>query len=394
MSTRFRADGDETYCTHRYDSIWCKMHEGWHGHDPEAPEFHHTFHEGECAHDMDFGIPGPVYGYAKPGKHIYGHYWHVLVPMDADLDDREQYPQTFDGIAIHYLPSGEIKAQAGTELCPDCGGYGIAGGKGSYYDTPGRGKPCNTCKGRKVVPSEMPEGWRDIRGVKVYDPEGKYTEEDVKKFDGAWPDEHGDDDEAARLAPYDGIPNEALAGMQAWEDPADNDDSVKSVRLPPGMKRERCPSCGHWDPEHYIGIYGTEPCDDTWHDTDGVRSPGGRLLRPVDHDSPLYQTVKTAVDFWGLAPRTDGMAGYIVASLAADSPETTLSEAYREQFEAAQAATEQTRNDALESLADKQAIIEEALTLLRRVPELIDARFEGKRTITEIEAFLDKHRGS
>lgn len=36
---------------------------------------------------------------------------------------------------------------------------------------------------------------------------------------------------------------------------------------------------------------------------------------------------------------------------------------------------------------------EEALTLLRRVPDLIDPRFEGKRTMTDIEAFLDKHRG-
>lgn len=40
-----------------------------------------------------------------------------------------------------------------------------------------------------------------------------------------------------------------------------------------------------------------------------------------------------------------------------------------------------------------EGALEEALTLLRRVPDLIDQRFEGKRTHTDIEAFLDKHRG-
>lgn len=31
------------------------------------------------------------------------------------------------------------------------------------------------------------------------------------------------------------------------------------------MADELCPSCGHRDPEHYVGIYGTKPCNDEWH---------------------------------------------------------------------------------------------------------------------------------
>lgn len=38
-----------------------------------------------------------------------------------------------------------------TTECPDCGGYGVMGGRGSFYDTPERGKPCGTCKGRGTV---------------------------------------------------------------------------------------------------------------------------------------------------------------------------------------------------------------------------------------------------
>lgn len=41
---------------------------------------------------------------------------------------------------------------SGAEVtCPDCDGYGVMGGRGSYYDTPGKMKPCGTCNGRKVV---------------------------------------------------------------------------------------------------------------------------------------------------------------------------------------------------------------------------------------------------
>lgn len=38
--------------------------------------------------------------------------------------------------------------------CPDCQGSGIHGGPGGYYDAPGKGKPCGTCKGRKVMPAQ------------------------------------------------------------------------------------------------------------------------------------------------------------------------------------------------------------------------------------------------
>lgn len=31
--------------------------------------------------------------------------------------------------------------------CDECGGSGVMGGAGSYYDQPGRGKPCGKCKG-------------------------------------------------------------------------------------------------------------------------------------------------------------------------------------------------------------------------------------------------------
>lgn len=32
------------------------------------------------------------------------------------------------------------------------------------------------------------------------------------------------------------------------------------------MSEPKCPSCGHRDPTHYVGIYGSEPCDDPWHE--------------------------------------------------------------------------------------------------------------------------------
>ena len=37
--------------------------------------------------------------------------------------------------------------------CPDCKGSGVMGGPGSYYDAPGKGKPCGTCDGRGTVSS-------------------------------------------------------------------------------------------------------------------------------------------------------------------------------------------------------------------------------------------------
>lgn len=36
--------------------------------------------------------------------------------------------------------------------CPTCWGTGIFGGAGSYYDAPGRGKPCRTCGGAGHCP--------------------------------------------------------------------------------------------------------------------------------------------------------------------------------------------------------------------------------------------------
>ena len=69
------------------------------------PEFHAHFEQ-----TLDQRDP-QVFGYSMPGNHIFGDGFYVAVDIDrADLDDKERWPESLDGLPISYQHVGRPTA--------------------------------------------------------------------------------------------------------------------------------------------------------------------------------------------------------------------------------------------------------------------------------------------
>jgi hypothetical protein len=86
---------------------------------------------------------------AEPLEHYLLKAW--LLEQGHAEEERGYGHVSAEDLATDLLAQFDIFWPENLMPCPACGGYGIQGGKGSYYDTPERGKPCGVCDGRKCV---------------------------------------------------------------------------------------------------------------------------------------------------------------------------------------------------------------------------------------------------